>query len=226
MAYTRTRAQLVSSLLVRGQYENSTDITPAVAGELINDAIEESYNEIVKRWDDYYIKLGATFTTVSGTDTYALASDFYKFRKLEILMSGVATDPAARWQRLYPVSVDDTHRHRIVGHKRYRYRLANGAVILVPVPATTVETLRIFYIPLAPQLISDSDPITFDTPIEQKLVLMNALRDCLDREDRDTSQIERKIGALYEQLRSSSDHDAGEPFYLGDRTGGDEECDW
>ncbi len=215
--YTRTLAQLRTSFSIRGQYENSGDITPAVANELINDALEESYNLIVERWDDYYTIIAPTFVTVSGTAAYALPSDFYKLRKVEILISGVATDPQARWERLYPISVDDTHRKHHLIAKRYKYRISLAALTLVPVPQA-VETLRVAYIPAAPQLVLDSDTVAFDTPVEQKLVLHIALRDAYQRQDLPTADIDQKIAQLAGQLRTAADHDAGEPFYLGRRT--------
>lgn len=229
MAYQRTLAQLRQSFLVRGQYENSADITPAVANELLNDALIEGYNLIVQRWDDYYTQVGTPFATVVGTDTYALATDFEKLRKVEVLVSGLATDPQARWAQLYPVSIDDTHRHRSTSPRAARYRIAAAAgaasLVIVPAPAS-VSTIRVFYLPHATQLVNDSDVVVFDTPIEQKLVLHIALRDAYQRQDLPTMEIEAKIQMLASQVRTASDHDAGEPFYLGDRTShyDDEDC--
>lgn len=224
--FQRTLAQLRQSLLVRGQYENSADITPAVANELLNDALIESHNLIVQRWDDYYTQVSTPFVTTSGVDTYALSTDFEKLRKVEILCSGVATDPQARWQRLFPIDVDDTHHRRNVTAKKYSYRIAVVAsvasLILVP-PPMTVETIRTFYIPHCGQLVADSDVVVFDTPQEQKLVLHIALRDAYQRQDLPTQDIEGKIQLLVSQVRTASDHDAGEPFYLGRRTGDSED---
>jgi hypothetical protein len=225
MSYTRTLLQLRTSFTIRGQYERSNDITPPVANELLNDALEETYNLLVERWDDYYTIVSPTFVTVAGTAAYALPTNFYKLRKVEILVSGVATDPQARWERLYPISVDDTHRKHMLIAKRYKYRLGLAQLTLVPVPQA-IETLRVFYIPQAPQLTNDTDSVTFDTPVEQKLVLNIALRDALDRQDLPTADIEAKIGKLTGQLRSAADHDAGEPFYLGRNTGSEHEGEY
>lgn len=217
MSYTRTLAQLRTSFLIRGQYENSADITTNVANEMLNDALEESYNYVVERWDDYYTKISPAFVTVAGTQAYALPTDFYKLRKVEILRSGVATDPAAQWERLYPISIDDTHRkHHLIG-KRYKYWLAYTQLNLFPVPQA-IETLRTFYLPAAPQLVLDTDTVQFDTPVEQKLVIHIALRDAYQRQDLPTGEIEAKIAQLAGQLRTAADHDAGEPFYLGRHT--------
>lgn len=226
MAYARSLASLRESVLVHGQYENSADITPAVANEYINDALVESYDRIVERGDDYYTVLGDAFTTTSGTNTYSLPSDFYKLRKVEILISGSADDPQARWQRLFPISVDDTHRRVVVGSKRYKYRVARASLILYPTPSTVIETLRVYYITQAPQLIVDTDTVQFDTPVEEHLVIHMALREIYQRQDLSTAQIDARIERLTAQLRSASDHDASEPFYLGRRTGDEHDGDW
>jgi hypothetical protein len=215
--YTRTLAQLVTSLLIRGGYERSSDITKTVAGELINDALEESYDIIVSRWDDYYTTISPTFTTVANVDTYALPNDFYKLRKVEMLVSGVASDPAARWTRLFSIDIDDAHHQRSTQYPAYR--LTRAGIVLVPGAVAAGQTLRAFYIPAAPQLVFDTDTVQFDTPTEQKLVIHIALRDCYQRQDLPTQEIEGKIIQLTGMLRSASDHDAGEPFYLTRRTG-------
>lgn len=225
MAYSFTLAQLRTSFLIRGQYENSSDITPTVANEIINDALVESQNLIVQRWDDYYTIISPPFLTVSGTQSYALPTDFYKLRKVEVLLSGLATDPQARWQRCYPISPDDTHRRVILFAKKYKYWSALGQLSLYPCPLA-IETVRVFYIQFPPQLVLDTDAVSFDTPIERKLVLHLALRDAYQRQDLPTDAIEAKIEKFMAQVRTNADHDAGEPFYLGRHTGdGHDEMD-
>ena len=220
MSYTRTLSQLRQSLLVRGGYERSSDITPSVANELLNDALEESYNIAVERWDDYYTLTSPAFTTAPGVGTYALPTDFYKHRKVEMLATGDASDPQARWRRLFSVDVDDTHLVLQSSTAGFKYRPTSAGLVLVPVPGSSVSTLRVFYIPAAPQLLLDSDTVQFDTPVEQKLVLHIALRDCYQRQDLPTQEIEGKIVQLSGQLRTAGDHDASEPMYLGRRGGG------
>ena len=133
MAYTRTLAQLRTSLLVRGQYERSSDITPSVVLEVLNDALIETYDVFVQRWADYYTQVGSpVITLVSGTAAYAVPGDFYKLRKVEILYSGLATDPNACWKTLYPLDLSGANRRaaaNLVG-KNYRYRLQGGATPL------------------------------------------------------------------------------------------------
>jgi hypothetical protein len=221
MAYTRTLAQLQTSLQIRGQYENSDDITPAVELEVINDALVESYDVLVGRWLDYYTIAAPTFTLVSGTDSYALPSDFYKLRKVEVLYCGLATDPTARWKTLHPIDLSGTNLiwTTSVPDKRYRYRMQGGTtpLVFVPVPQNT-DTIRVWYITLPPQLVNPTDTLQFQVPAEQKLILNIALRDLLIRQDLDTSGVLSEIDRLTIQLKQAGDNrDAAEPFYLSDR---------
>lgn len=221
MPFTRTLAQLRQSLLVRGSFENSSDITPAVALEVLNDALEETYQICQACDDDYYIVIGVPFALVAGQDTYALPSDFYELRKVEIALD------STRWQKLLPVPIDGANLRTTQGlyHKRYRYRISTSGLTIVPVPAS-VDTVRIYYKPLAPQLAVDSDSVTFDRPVEQKLVLLVALRDCYERSELPTASIDQKIERLKVDMRTAADsHDDGEPFFLSARgPSDDEEC--
>lgn len=225
MPYQKTLAQLRESVLIRCSCENSIDLTPTVVDEVVNDAIIESYDIIVACRDDYYVKISPSFQLVMGQATYPLpVTDFYDLRKVEIAMDAAQT----RWQRLLPTPLDGENRVTQFGlvQKRYRYRLSNQGLTFSPMPMSpSVDWIRIYYLPLAPQLVNDADTITFDRPAEQKLVLHVALRDVYQRQDLPLEEIEAKIAQLSKQLRTVSDsHDDGEPFVLSRR--GPEEDDW
>lgn len=221
MTYTRTLAQLRTAFLQLGGFESSIDITEAVSLQYLNDALEETYGLVVACGDDFHVKLGTSFPLVVGTDTYAWPTDFYNLRKVEIQRG------TNDWQKLLPVSIDGANRVNATSVRglRYRYRPTIAGLVISPVPTST-ESIRIYYLPLATQLAADSDVVTFDRPVEQKLVIHIALRDALLRSDLDTSAMEAKIASLSKQLRTAADsHDIGEPFYLNDRViDDDEDC--
>jgi len=210
LTFVRTLAQMRTSVQTLGRYERSNDITPAVLLEVINGSLVESYDLILGKWDDYYVKVGSTFPTVVGQESYALPTDFYKLRLVEV-------QDGSRWIPLLPIALDEFGRRQgsAVVSKRYRYRVATGSLYLSPPPATTADTLRVWYFPIAPQVASDTDTVTFDTPQEYKLFVHVALRDCRVREDLPTDQLDAKIVEMTKSLRAAADgHDAAEPFYL------------
>lgn len=222
MANPRTLLQLRTSVVERGQYESSNDINPvgnpALLNELINVAISEIYDVLVQKWQDLYTVTGTAFTTTAGQDSYLLdtiAPAFYKLRKVEILWSGTAGDPAATWKRLLPHDIDASHHYSQYGliSKGYRYRLQGQNLVLAP-PPTVIETLRVFFIPYATRLANDGD--TFDgINGYEELVIQTALMHCKRREDLPTDDIEREIAKQVARVRTAADgRDAAEPFYL------------
>lgn len=215
MAITRTLAQLRSDLLVMAGMNTSgtsLDLTPAVLNPILNNAVFEGHDVMVSKWADYYTA-AQSVSVVADSDTYPLASDFYKLRVVWI-------QDGARWRRVLPA--DLTAAHEFTGQSTstksgYRYRITNRNLVLMPVPASA-ETVRVFYIPIKTEMASDGDTLTLDAPIELKYILSIAWRDILDRQNLDPSPAIAKIQQYEAKLRTGADGlDATEPFYLNPR---------
>lgn len=233
MSYTRSLLQLRKSLAkkvgVAGPSGDtaSSSLTADVMNEQINDGLEEAWDVIVDRWEDYYTK-SAQLTVTSGIATQALPGDFLKLRRLWVL------DSSTEYKRLLPGDLDQAHLYTstTLSGKNYRYRMDATGLVLMPVPPQN-ETLKLFYIPTAPQLVADGDVITFDVPLVARLVLAIAWRECLDAQDMDVSPAISKIVELTAKCRVSADgRDADQPFYLNpamplrDETGDDDDRWW
>jgi hypothetical protein len=225
MAYTRTFAQLSLAVQQLGQWENSTDITPAVLLQAINYGMVTGYDLMVEKWADYYT-LDVNFAIVSGTASYALATiapNFYKLRHLDVSADGVL------FRRVYPYDLAVAHRYSTAGQASsifgIKYRLQGANLVFnQPPPAGTG---KIYWIPLPVQFASTADttPATFDVPIEEQLVTNIAHRFCLERSDLDTSSIDKALAGFAAGLRTAADsRDAGEPFFL-DPGGPPSDCD-
>lgn len=150
--------------------------------------------------------------SIDGSSGIAVPSDFYKLRKVEIL---IGTD---RWSKLYPHDLDAGHAYvaPASGHG-YRYRLQAGNIVLSPDPGSTTETVRIFYVPRCPTLTESTD--SFDAINGYgELVVQLALRMIKgDREDLDVGAIEKQIERQMRRVREMSDGRDAEPFYLDPR---------
>ena len=212
MAFTKTLAQARYSLArrcgVAGPTGETTSpsLTASVLNEFINDAYQETYDILVSKWADYFTLTGSDQTMTPGTASYAVPTDFYKLRKVELQVG-------SRWTRLLPHDLDVSHAYAVSGTPR-RYREQARNIVFAPAPSTA-ETYRLWYIPIRTPLTSDADVITFDVPQEYKLLLAIAWRDTLDMQDLDPSPAIAKIDALTPMLRSAADNrDAAEPFYL------------
>lgn len=223
MAITRTLAQLRNEMLIAAGMNTtgtSVDLTADVLNGIVNNAVAEGWDVIVNKWLDYATGL-TDLAVVSGTDTYALPTDFYKARVVWL-----AADD--RWARLRPVDLDAAHLYTgtSVGAGRgYRYRITNRNLVLMPVPSSS-ETVRVFYVPIKQEMANDDDQLTFDVPIELKYVIAIGWRDILDRQNLDPSPAIAKVQLYEAKLRTSADSlDAGEPFYLDARGGPDDDSE-
>lgn len=227
--FSRTLAQIRSSVQSRWQLENSPDIGDgttagkATLNEMINDALLETTDILVQKWADYFTTQN-TFVTVAAQDTYDLqvistANDFYKLRKLEI-------QQGSRWLRLLPHDLEGAHHFVATSAtwRKYRYRIQNASLVLVPAPVG-VDTLRLYYVKSSPQLVADGDVVTFPVPVAFKLLLAIVGRDVLDRQELDPSAALSRIQQYTAQLKTAADGlDASEPFYInedGPSTGSD-----
>ena len=220
----KTLQALMDSVRYEGAYENSSDITDTVLADYINKALIRGRELIVKAWRDYFTVPATSFTVTSGTDTYALPTDFAQLRKVEIQC---ASDPT-KWRKLYPMNLEDSTRHQRSTSRHYRYWLSGqtNQLTLAPVPSNSTDVIRVWYIPRAPFLVSTSDFITIQVDAEFELYVSLALRKCKLREDLDVSEIDRTIADCVARLSDMAEmRDASEPFYLGDHASDDDDYD-
>ncbi len=222
MAYTRTFAQLSLAVQQLGEWERSEDVSPAVLLQAINYGLLEGYDHMVQKWADYYT-VTTSLAIVPGTLSYTLDSltsaTFYKLRHLEYARDGV------RFARMLPFDLEAAYSFRDDSSRVPRYRIQGGNLVLSSSPAGTI---RVFYIPLAPQFasIADVTAVRFDVPTEERLVVALAVRDIRFREELDTAEIERTVERYVAMLRTAADsRDSGEPFYLDPRGPG-RSIDW
>lgn len=208
MAANVTLLQMRTDIQVRGGYENSADITTAILNTFINEAVRQVWDLLKSKRDDMLVT-SATITTSVGVDATALPATFYQLRKLEIADSSAPSG----WRRLRQTTLDVSHMYAQLFGKRYRYRLQGANVVLHPTPQA-VETLRVYFIPVAPTLAADGD--TFDgVNGYEDLVFQLALYRCRDRQEQDLSSCTREIARLTAQISAASDGRDVEPFYVG-----------
>lgn len=149
--------------------------------------------------------------SIDGASAVALPLDFYKLRKVEAKLNDTT------WRRIYPHDLEVAHRFATTspspGHG-LRYRLQASKLEFSP-PPVAGQVVRMYYIPVATRLAATTD--TFDgINGYEELVEQIAFRRCRgEREELDTSQIEREVERLSQRVRADADsRDAGEPFYL------------
>jgi hypothetical protein len=216
MPRTITLLELRTDLRALTGFENVPDPSDTFLNRVLNDAIAETWDLLIQKWDDLYTTSSDVNVTI-GTGSVPLPTTFFKLRKVEC-QSG------ARWVRCLPFDLSVSHNFRSVTGKRYRYRL-QGNNLMLSVPTTGAETFRVWFIPYSPRLTADAD--TFDGVNGfESLALQMARRDVYDRFDMPIDSPLQKIEKLTARIRTAADgRDATEPFSLNPYGPRDEDRD-
>lgn len=216
MAWTATRAQMLTELRARGGYRRSTSLTDEILTPFLNAGIAYTH-ELICTFDPDFLAKPKQLETEAGDDTVNLPLDFYKFRRLYLLEGDRRT-------RLKPFQLDDDFQADRAG--ALRYRLQAGKFRFVPTPSS-VEQLELWYVPHATKLVIDADKYDGVNGHED-LVYEYALRLCKERDRMDTSSHDVNIQRLEQRLRTAlGDRDQSEPEYVrGFGFVSDEAEDW
>lgn len=216
---TRSFAQLSLEVQQLGGWEGSADVSPAVLLQAINFALMEGYDIVTQKWLDYYT-IETTFPIESGEPRYTLslvAPGFYKLRHLAYTRDA-APSSTSRYIPMKPHHIEGafaTSGEQATSGRVPRYRQQGRDLILVPTPSS--GSVKVYYIPVPPQYtdVDDDTLITFEVPVEVRLIVQLAQREILERNEMQTAECDRKIDKLSAMLRTAADsRDAGSPFYL------------
>lgn len=215
MAWTSTLAQLRSAVRERGGYRRSTSLTDAILLGFINAGIAEVHELIVKHNPDFLVKrTNPDLLTSIGIEFVALPSDFFKLRRVDLLVSGVVLRMMGYQIDEEPYLQDD---EVLFGQTSatYRYMLQAGTIRLVPTP-TVVDTIRLWYIPHATRLAADGD-VYDGVNGHEDLVIEHALLRAAERDRRPAGDHAANVQRLERRLLSALEaRDQSTPEYLTD----------
>lgn len=176
----------------------------------INEAYSNFYDIIVSRFEDYNLGDPTSFTISSGTPYYSLPSDFYKLVGVDRSLGGDRYFPL----RPYPWRSRNRYQasfSRYGSYPRIGYRVTGTKLRLVPEDQSPGD-YRLWYIPLATVLTSDSDTIERYNGFEELVVVDTAIK-MLAKEESDISyhmmerqKIEQRIKEMA-QLRDINESD-------------------
>lgn len=212
MARTRTLAEMRTDVRNQGDYANSNVFTDAILTEFINKGIAEVYELLVDASESYYLT-NTTVTTTASQAYVAAPTDLYTLKAVDVL---VGSD----YVPLQKFDLDERGQNKYVRYQgRYVYRLQGSNIYLEPTPTTSSDTLRIWYIPHATKLSSDSDTFDGINGFED-LVIEKALYLCDKRDNRPLADRMQEIARLEARVRKNAEgRESDEPFYLPDYGG-------
>lgn len=214
MAWTVTLSALRNEVRNRGGYRRSTALTNAVMDGFINYGVKEVHELVIKHNPKLVVKpTSPDLTTVPGTATVALPTDFLKLFVKPLLVVGSSL------LRLSEYDLDEEaflqESADLWGEAKYRYMLQAGFLRLVPTP-TVADTIRLWYLPHATKLVNDADVYDGVNGYED-LVIEYALKQAAERDRRPTADHDANIARLTASLMHAMEsRDKSEPEYLFD----------
>lgn len=204
-----TLSELRSRVRARADQENSSFVTDARLNAFINTAADELHGKLSDKFGENYSLSQSTFSTVAGTDTVALPTDFFRLLSVELQSGG-------RWVPLRRFSVANRSKSTAAnGIGAIEYALRGSSIWLAPAPSG-VFSGQLFYIPLRTQLALDADALTGFNGWEEYVVVRAAIM-CLDKEESDTSALRADLAMLDARIESEAQRrDAGQPASVVD----------
>jgi hypothetical protein len=208
MASNVTLASLRTQVRQRADMENTTFVTDAELTTYINSAIQELYDTLVYKMEDYYT-ISGNIVTDGVTDTYNLPSDFYKLIGVDYLFAG-------NIQPMEKFNFQDRHRYKY-NAQLLRYRILKNSIVFKPLPSA--QTITIWYAPSFTALVADGD--TFDGINGwEDIVITDCAIKCLLKEESDVSILLAEKAGLMERIEKvANNRDMGRPETVADVTG-------
>lgn len=207
----RARAQ------ARADMDNVTGfIATATWNQWINDSCTALYDMLVNAYEDYFTSpTPYAFSSVAGTEVYALPSGFYKSDGLDIQDAS-----SGLWFDCKRYKHQERNRFRnatAVGGAVYRphYRVMAGSLSILPVPVD-VRSFRLYFTPTMTALSADTD--TFDGVNGwESWVVVDVARKALQKEEADTSPLERELAELKARIDAlAANRDQAHPATVTD----------
>ena len=193
MSRTRTRLELRTAVRQRADIENSQHVTDTEINEYLAGSLAAFHALCVEACEDDFTKI-ATFSTVSGTTDYSLATyvlegafTYYKVRSVHVSSGGLARE-LDRW------TLDEWSAFQstilsggLVGGSPAFYRIIGGNIVLMPAPQG-VWTVRVYFVPSPVDLSDDTKSFDGRSGWEEWVVLDSAIK-CMRKEETDTREM-------------------------------------
>lgn len=219
MALNTTLTAIIARCRERSDMVNSQFVTDTELTAWINLSGTELYDLLVGAYgNDYFLK-SVTFNTVANKSSYTFASDisgasdFYKLRGMDIVLSGtysITLKPFSLNQR--GIFQNPVWAGTFYG-RSFSYRFDGAAIVLAPVPLG-VATLRMWYTPVFTALVNGSDSLDGVDGWEA-YIIADVCRMIMNKQQMDASPFIAEKAALMERIKEMAEmRDSGEPMRI------------
>lgn len=222
---TRTLLQLRDRAKQRSNNENSSFVTDAEWNVYLNYSISELRDIIISKVGDDYYAASQDYSLVSGTESYDLPSDFYKILWVEL----EADD--GHYYKIHRYEIAEKSSNVLplrIYSPDIRYRLRGDDIVVTPISSASGRTMRLWYVPLAPELALDADELKGFNGWDEYIILRAAIM-ALEKEEQDTSSLSLRLEQLRQRVEAmSANRDQAEPMRIYDNSRGRNETrgDW
>lgn len=209
-----TLLELRNRVRQRSDMETSDFVTDAELNGYINSSIAELHDLLVAAYGSDYFLNSHTFTTSLATNDYALPSDFYKMKGVDLNIQG------NNWFSVRPFNFNERNRNQdltwgLLLGPSLRYRIMGGNLKFNPAPDASYNG-RIWYVPKATTLVADTDSYD-DLNQYAEYVVVDAAIKCLQKEESDVSVLMGQKAALKRRLEEmANNRDEGQPNTISD----------
>ena len=212
-----TLAQLKLRARERGDMVNSRFISETELNSYINASVSELYDLLIAtRGENYYIN-NSLISTVSGTASYNLPSDFLKLMGVDcIIANNQSVDMKEfNWK--------ERNLYSDPSFINSRYQLRGGSITLMPVP-TSVQSIKVWYIPKPTTLAVDADSFEGINGWEEYIIIDVAIKMRVKEESPVQELMIAKQDMKSRIQQASAGRDSINPPRVQDVSGGG--CEW
>lgn len=211
---TTTLLQLKTQARQRSDMEGSDFVSDSELTSYINSSIAELHDLLVGTYGPDYFVEKYQFSTVAGTEDYALPSNFYKLKGVDALLSGT------QYYSLRPFNFNERNRHQdinwsLLAGPSIRYRLVGNNLKFNPAPDAGYS-MRLWFIPTPTPLVLDAD-IYNDVNSYAEYVIVDAAIKMLQKEESDVSVLASQKMDLRKRIENmAANRDADQPESISD----------
>lgn len=212
-----TYSTLKTAAISLADMTNSAFITDAEWQRWGNQGLNKLYDLLVRSHENYFERT-ATISVVSGTDSYALPSRFYKLLSVDVQ---ITTD---EWYTILPYQAAERNRFDRYWRRRapvrnlHAYRIVGDKIRFRPLPSST-DTVRLRYVPLPVPFIESTQEELPNALMEhwsEYIVLWMAVQ-ALRKEESPTNDLRAEMADMEARIRAgASERNVGDVLCVAD----------
>lgn len=193
----------------RADMEGSQFVTDTTLNGYITDSYKELYDLLVDAVEDY--NLTASTQTISSGNSFAVPSNFYKFRGLDDMTD--SSNPRTVKKFMFA----ERNHYACINRAYWRdefsdvvYRLEGNNVVILP-PDTAGRTYQLWYVstPVLPTI--DADTVDVINGFDEYIIVDAAIK-CLIKEESDIRPLSKQKSDMLDRIeRMKSNRDQGSP---------------